>query len=46
MEIMEPENGWFPKGISLFRGPFSGSMLVFRGSNTKRYSPEVEQLAL
>jgi len=28
---MEPEKGWFPKGISFSRGPVSGSILVFRG---------------
>ena len=28
---MEPENGWFPKGISFPRNFFSGSILNFRG---------------
>ena len=28
---MEPENGWFPKGISFSRDFFSGSMLNFSG---------------
>ena len=33
---IEPENGWFPIGISCLRGPFSGSMLVFGGRNLTR----------
>ena len=28
---VEPEHGWFPKGISFSRDFFSGSMLNFRG---------------